>query len=320
MRSHTEKIEFLKRSFGSLKIARDGVNVAVGCPSCGEKKGKFSINTDSWMCHCWICGEKSKNLYFILKKHRPRAHAKEFERLFGLPSGTKNKNIENEEDKYFVILPDNFVHLASFQGFDPDIRDVISYCKRRNITQRDMWYFNIGTCKSSYFKRRVIVPSFDLSGSLNYFVSRSIDAKGFPKYLNSKAKKTEIIFNEMNIDWNSELTLVEGIFDLMKASGNSTCLLGSKLSTASRLYSKIIENRTPILLALDQDMKLESHKIAKNLSMRGCSVRILENNTKKDVGEMSKKEFAVMSKESKSWSRDESLMFKIRSLKSGSLF
>jgi DNA primase len=319
LRSNTEKIEFLKRSFGFVKISREGSNVAVKCPSCGEKKGKFSINIDTWMCHCWVCGVKSKNLYFILKKHTNRSLAEKFSQDFGCPEKRKAE-LDSESIVVPVTLPDDFILLSSFLGRDPDVRDCISYCKSRGLSERDLWYFRIGTSRFKDFKRRVIIPSFDIDGELNYFVSRSIDIKGFPRYVNAIAKKTEIIFNEINIDWSQELSLVEGAFDLIKSNENSTCLLGSKLSENSKLFSEIIKNKTPILIALDPDMQVESHKIAQLLFRFGCIVRMLNNKTGKDVGEMSKERFLDLASKSPAWSRESSLKFKIHALKSGSLF
>ena len=92
------------------------------------------------------------------------------------------------------------------------------------------------------------------------------------------------------------------------------------MSTNSRLFSKLIENKSSVLLALDPDMKSESHKIANVLTRFGCSARILFNNTGKDVGAMTKEKFLYLSNKSQKWSRDESLRFKINSLKSGSTF
>ena len=316
MRSFSEKVDFLQRTFGKTKVARDGVNVAVKCPACNETKGKFSINVETWACHCWICGAKSKNLFFILKKYGKRASVDLFIKLFGLPEKAKN---DTHEESVYVELPGDFVHLATSLSKDPDVRDTISYCYSRGLTKRDMWYFSIGTGISSKFRRRVIIPSFDGEGSLNYFVSRAIDDNRIPKYVNAPAKKTEIIFNEMNIDWSSELALVEGVFDMIKSGQNSTCLLGSKLSTRGRLFSKIITNKTPVLIALDKDMEMESHKIARSLSSYGCRVRILKNPTTRDAGDMTKKEFKIFSENSRVWSPEDKLRFKIMSLKSGSI-
>ena len=49
MKSNTEKIEFIRSIFGSVKVSREGSNVAVKCPACGDRKTKFSINIKNWM-------------------------------------------------------------------------------------------------------------------------------------------------------------------------------------------------------------------------------------------------------------------------------
>jgi hypothetical protein len=113
---------------------------------------------------------------------------------------------------------------------------------------------------------------------------------------------------------------MQGVFDLMKAGENATCLLGSKLSKNSVLFTNIVKHRTPVLLALDQDMKLESHKIARSLSAFGCQVKIFHNSTEKDVGEMTRQEFKSFASASRVWVPEDNLRFKITSLKSGSIF
>tara|TARA_R100000664_G_scaffold33789_2_gene52034 strand:- start:10596 stop:11552 length:957 start_codon:yes stop_codon:yes gene_type:complete len=318
LKSTTQKVNFLKKIFGSGKLSREGSNIAFKCPVCGEKKGKFSINLNTWMCHCWICGAKSKNVYFIIKKYIGSDCSNKFIKEFDVSLNLKID--ENEDMDLEASLPENFKLLANFKGRDPDIKKCISYCFSRGLTKRDLWYFKIGYSTDRSMKKRVIIPSFNRDGELNYFVSRGVDETVFPKYSNSTARKIEIIFNEINIDFSKEVTIVEGPFDLVKCNKNATCLLGSKLSKKSALFKKIIENKTPVLLALDPDMRLESHRIAKLLSSFGCKVRILNNKTLKDVGDMSKSQFLRIRESSKHWSRDDSLMFKISSLKSGSIF
>ena len=65
--------------------------------------------------------------------------------------------------------------------------------------------------------------------------------------------KKQIIFNELNIKWDEELTIVEGPFDLTKSNFNTTCLLGSSLNESYELFKKIVKNKTPVLLGLDPD-------------------------------------------------------------------
>ena len=47
--------------------------------------------------------------------------------------------------------------------------------------------------------------------------------------MNPPTAKSKIIFNELYIDWNEDLTLTEGVFDAIIAGQNSVPILGSSL-------------------------------------------------------------------------------------------
>lgn len=318
METFTSKIAFVRKVFGEVVIARDGINVATKCPNCKESsKRKFSINVKTWGCHCWVCGIKGKNLRSILFKYVGNEFAHEYsDRFLSKKDRASQKEVEDKK----LTLPREFAPLfLNFSSRDPDIKDCIRYLRSRGINKKDIWYFKLGTCASGRYRRRIIVPSFDSDGELNYFSARTIDISSGFKYLNSKSKKTEIVFNEINIDWKSELTIVEGPFDLFKCNQNSTCLLGSNLRTDSYLFKKIVSNKTPILLALDSDMKDKSAKIADLLSSYGCDVKIMDLSGYTDVGEMSKIDFGRLRASAAQWSRESSLRQKISSIQTGSL-
>jgi len=317
--TYTSKLKFIRRALGDVIVARDGVNVAATCPSCKSRSGKkkFSINVDSWNCHCWVCGIKGRNLYRILFNHVSHEFAREFRDRFS--SDSKEISVCDDQVKK-VELPSGFTPLClELNSRDPDIRDCISYLKKRGLSNRDLWYFKLGSSTSGRLRRRIIIPSFDYEGELNYFSARSIDESS-RKYINSNSKKTEIVFNEINLDWTNEVTLVEGPFDLFKCNQNSTCLLGSVLRERSLLFKKIVSHKTPVLLALDSDMGGKSLKIANLLSEYCCKVRILHLGRFCDVGEMSKKEFQHARENASSWTRERSIKEKIASIRTGSLF
>ena len=234
---------------------------------------------------------------------------------------TKSDNDCNEDDvveklkipKGFKLLGDNFA------ARDPDIKAAIKYCRSRGLTEREMWYYRLGTCTTSQFRRRVIVPSFTADGTLNYFSARSIDPENKFKYLNAKVSKKDIIFNELNIDWAKELVLVEGPFDLMKVRSNAGCLLGSHLPSDSLLFRRIVKMQTPILLSLDEDAVQKMHKIAKELTSYGVKVRYVTLPPDKDVGDMELGEFEDVSLSAKTWHSNHRLFSKIGEIRSGSL-
>lgn len=320
MYSAKEKIDFIQKVFGKCIVSSDGVNVAVKCPNCSPQdrsKKKLSIRIDTDVCHCWICGLKSRSLGPIIKKFYSRSHLEEYYSRFKTKELLTNNDDQEREET--VELPEGFRLLAtSITSLDPDVRAVVRYVQKRGLSLRDMWYYKLGTTTSGRFRRRVIIPSFDFEGSLNYYVARSIDPDESRRYINAKIPRTEIIFNELNVDWSEEITLVEGPFDLMKCNDNAACLLGSSLPESSRLFNKIIANRTPVLLGLDPDMKSKQQKIAHSLSAYDVPVRILDLGDYDDVGEMTKIQFENNRRIAKLWNFDDRLSGLIGSIISSS--
>ncbi len=321
MYSAKEKIDFIQKVFGPCIVSSDGVNVAVQCPNCdsnNQTKKKLSIRLDTDVCHCWVCGLKSRSLAPIIRKFYSRSNLEEYYHRFKERVVSSFEPDETQEIK--VSIPMGFKLLApSRTVIDPDFRSVLRYLKKRGLNQRALWYHRLGTCTSGRFRRRVIIPSFDFEGRLNYYVGRSIDNEENRRYINAQVPKVDIIFNELNIRWDQELTIVEGPFDLMKCNDNATCLLGSGLSNESKLFNRIITHQTPVLLGLDPDMKDKIQKISKKLSEFNVSVRILDVGEKDDVGEMTRQEFENARINAQLWSQDDMIFHMIDSIGSSSM-
>ena len=317
-----DRVSFIKKAFGEVARARDGINVAVVCPSCSNKsKKKFSINLETGQCHCWVCDLRGKTLIPVLRKFDKSHLVSEYCEKFPT-SGRSNSTPES--DKYNseqeVSLPPGFSLAIDLQSSrDPDTRACLSYLNSRNVTERDMWHYKIGVANSGKFRRKIIFPSFDSDGKLNFFVARSIDKNSKIKYTNCNANKQSMVFNEVNIDWTKELAIVEGPFDLIKSGYNSTCLLGARMSVENLLFSKIAYHRTPVLLCLDSDMLAKSQSIARLLSEYGCPVRILPLDGFEDVGQMTKLQFKNRKTSAETWCRNNFILSKIRAIESGSI-
>ena len=67
--------------------------------------------------------------------------------------------------------------------------------------------YNIGYCESGLFSNRVIIPSYDEDGKLNFFVGRDIYDSPM-KYKNSSTTKDVVGF-ELFINWNEPIVLCE---------------------------------------------------------------------------------------------------------------
>jgi hypothetical protein len=321
MSTVSEKIDFIKRSFGICNIDRAGLNVAVKCPGCNsnDDKKKLSINLDTWQAHCWVCGLKAKTIFSILKKFNDYRNAEIFSNKFLGRDYHHNEHTQDADIEEDLLLPEKFIFLAAnSKSKDPDVKACLKYLRSRDISEKDLWYYKMGTTKVGRYARRIIIPSFDTSGELNFFVARTIDKKNSYKYINAPVDKKSIIFNEYAINWSRELTIVEGPFDLMRCNQNATCLLGSNLTESMRLFERIVSNKTPVLLCLDADMENKAQKIAQKLASFDCNVRILDLGLSEDVGSMSKDDFIYARKNAHTWTQDESLKHRISKINSGS--
>lgn len=317
MYTQGQVIEFIERVFGTGVLSNQGNNISVSCPRCLEEKGKdygkkkLVISTNKFLLHCWICAYKSRNLVGLLRKYHPE-YLQEYMTKF--LDASQLAEIESDglpAVKQPLRLPDDFELLAMVQNDSSwQVRKALDYLEERGLgNEQSLWYWKFGICREEQnWKHRVIIPSFDDEGKLNYYTGRAFLPKLRPKYLNPSVAREEVIFNELNIDWKEPLVIVEGPFDTTKAGSNATCLLGSDLTEEYRLFQKITANETPVILALDSDASKKQNIIARRLSAFCVDVKILEIPSPwADVGEMSTEEFTRILEQAIPWSVDYSI-------------
>jgi DNA primase len=154
-----------------------------------------------------------------------------------------------KEEEHHISLPKELISLAN-NNLPYSASEPMKYLRERGLEKEDIIRWKIGYCKDGEYKNRVIIPSFNKDGYCNYFVARSYAGQR-PNYINPAVSK-DIIFNELFIDFKSDLILVEGVFDAIKA-GNAVPILGSTLREDSKLFQEITKHDTPIYIALDPD-------------------------------------------------------------------
>ena len=199
------------------------------------------------------------------------------------------------QPRTLLSLPKEYINLSN-EVTTAELRRAKEYLYSRELSDEDIMNWKIGYCAKGYYSNRVIIPSFNTQGNLDYFVARSINDNKF-KYLNPKNSK-DIIFNELLIDWEEGITLVEGVFDALKAP-NSIPLLGSSLREESKLFKKITQFKPKVYLALDKDAELKCLKIISALLQYNIDTYRIDLDEYDDVGEMSKDFFLIKKKEAK---------------------
>lgn len=318
-KTYTDKIRFVESAFGKGIVARSGDDIAVKCPLCQIKdKKKLSISLNTWQCHCWICGYKSKSLIDLLRRLSLSNLLSKYRSEF-LGELFQSQDSQQEIEKIFEY-PDDYIPIVNFNKNckDPDINACFRYLENRGVTEKNLYKYRVGVSKK--FSRRIFFISLDSEGNENYFVSRAIDNNTRLKYINSDLDKTKIIFNELDIDWDSDIYIVEGIFDLIKINTNAVCLMGSSLSENSLLFKKLVANSCSIVLALDSDVQQKMFKIADKLIEYGCQVKIFPLQDKKDVGSMIQDEIQTSMLQLEEWNSNLSIIKKIKLIRSGNIF
>jgi len=306
-----EKLTFIKRALGPYELSRDGQNVGVCCPNCRERaKKKLAIHLTTDAAHCWVCGFGGR-LLNVLRAFKSDSIVREYITRFAGSDVAFFAGLDDEKKE--LRVPQGFRLVVTARRDDIPARRARAYLRRRGLGERELWRFKLGVADDETMRRRVIMPSFDAEGVLNFYTARAIDDDTYRKYMNCDAEKKSIIFNELDIDWTQELTLVEGPFDLVRCNANATCLLGSSLSEDSLLFGRIYQNKTPVLLALDNDMQKKMwQRIARMLSYYDIPVRMLDLGSFKDVGEMSTAQFEEARSSARPWDRETALRLKIR--------
>jgi len=312
--SLTNLVNLIESVFGKGRLSKNN-NFDVRCPICNTsdpQKKKLSILLPSCMCHCWACGWKARSLAPLLRKYGTQEHINLYRELTG--QGIGSNLITTDVDRVKKIeLPKDFTLLPLANQNDPDVKAAWRYLFGRGLTLRDAWYYKIGISAESKWKRRVIMPSFDKVGNLNYFTARSIDKNRKPKYDNPDIDKNPIIFNEINIDWNKRINLVEGPFDLVKCPDNTTSLLGSDLDERHELFNMILLHGTSVALSLDGDMwEKKMPKIVKKLEEYNIDVVVVDVRPWGDPGAMSRAEFDIALSEAKHISWNDNFMIRLR--------
>jgi hypothetical protein len=261
-----------------------------GCNGTHHKK-KLSVNLKTDAFHCWVCGWGNKgSIEPILRLNRNSEYYAEYTK--------ENKpEVVLEEKKYDkVVLPKEFRSL-SVTHRSPWYNQAMGYLGKRGLDASDAFLYKLGYCEDGPYRDRIIVPSFDEYGELNFFSGRLFFDRDEVKYKHGNFSK-DIIFNDYMIDWTQPVTLVEGPFDMMKVGQNAIPIQGVFLQQNSKLFQKIVEKRVPVYIALDNDAMPAILKLADSFMRFGIEANIVVWKEFKDPGDMPRGEFEVYRKKS----------------------
>lgn len=252
------------------------------CPNCIEREGwmearKYNLecNLQKQVFRCWKCDSIDEHMSGtivklirmygsekLLQEYKEVIHQIRESELYKLNFGSNDFNIDTS-----IIEKEELKLPSSFKRFKKDGKNnwgAIKYLTKRGIGWDIIEKYKIGyTEKEEENKKgsfRVIIPSYSAIGELNYWVGRDYLPQNdkYPsrvKYDNPKVEKRNIIFNEEKLQWDTDITLVEGPFDHIVVP-NSVPLLGKALNKEYKLYWDLISKcNANVNIWLDNDIK-----------------------------------------------------------------
>ena len=267
---------------------------AFHCPFCNHHKKKLQVNLETQKWHCWVCNKGGHKIGILLRKlNAPKQIISEVLKILGDYRGISKE--KEEVTEYNVSLPQCYKPLW-IKSEDPIYKNAIHYLNKRNIGPIDILRYSMGFCSSGGYSNRIIIPSYDRDGRLNYFIARDIFPNSKFKYKNPPMSKDMIGF-EMYINWKEPIVLCEGVFDAIAIRNNAIPLLG-KFPSKTLLKKLAEEQPKKIYVALDTDAKKDALKLVKSLMDSGIETYLLEM-IDKDPSELGFKRFWKIAEKAK---------------------
>ena len=282
------KLRIIRDFLGSYYKSKD--EFLFHCPKCNHHRKKLSLNFDKNVFKCWVCDYVGKDIGRLVYSHGSPENKSQWKIIAGIVDFSE---VDKAEEIVEVSLPEEFITLTG-KEINPLSIPARQYLMSRGLTRDDIVWWKMGYCPDGEYKQRIIIPSFDMKGNINYFIARSYTSGEWQKYKNPPAEK-DFIFNDLYLDWDNDVTIVEGVFDAIVAR-NAIPLLGSALRENSYIFQKIVDKCDKIYIALDSDAEAKEDKISKLLLSYGVDVYRINTSGFGDIGEMDKKTFQTRKK------------------------
>ena len=273
-------LSLLESVLGKAKKT-SGDNYAFYSPFVEHYKPKLEINIslnssgdNPW--HCWVSDEKGKSIRSLFRKIKVSKDVwDEHNSIFSRKYRYSNlPNSENNGKTELVQLPKEYIPL--WKSSNSVIRKhALRYLNGRGVTPSEIIKYEIGYCEEGVYKHKVIVPSYNRDGRLNYFVGRSFYDSNF-KHKNPDVSKDVVGF-EMMVNWDLPIVICEGVFDAMAIRMNAIPIFGK--SPQSELQKEIIRRGVErVYIALDSDAFENALRFAETLMNEGIEVYVVELN------------------------------------------
>lgn len=284
-------LSILKNFLGEPKSSRDlesRKQWEFNCQSheCRNDNNKFNLafNTEDNIYKCWKCKD-SGIVHKLVYKYGSEADNRRLKLIMPTYTGNFINVFRKPSINHNLVtcpLPEGYTPLTNTVGSLMHKLALDYAINTRKLSLEQIIKHKIGYTEIGSYRNRVIIPSFNEFGNINYFEARTFLKKAKPSYYKPDKKafpdknipeKFDILFNELNINWDLPVYLVEGVFDMFRIP-NSIPMLGKIPSWL--LISKLIEHNATIIICLDEDAFKDSFEIYEKLSSLDLDVYFVD--------------------------------------------
>lgn len=223
---------FFDRESLAHKIGRgvSGMQInAKECPACGDSRWRVYLNLETGAGNCFVCNERFSKLSFLrhtwgLKENEWAVVFRQARELLVEQGWRPKRTVTAAVEQGAIVLPQSTPLPIDGQN--------LTYLEQRGITAELAAYFHLRYCQFGYwkfidedtgkpklqsFENRLIIPVFDLDGTLVTFQGRDLGGTSDRKYLFPKAiaGTGRFLLNGQNVMLTKEVCMGEGAFDVM---------------------------------------------------------------------------------------------------------
>lgn len=269
----------------------DNLQAQFDCPACAAEKGlthgdgkhNLEVNVRLGVFKCWACSQTNDmhgSVYRLIRMYGGGKTLEEYKKEIASIRQSRLYDLNFHSGDFLMeedigLTEDTGVRLpASFRPLiydDPAIPEKAKrYLLDRGVTQLIATRHGIGVTSGSdpdkMARNRIVIPSIDRFGSLNYWTARDFTGRSKLKYYNDKAERVNLVFNEGLVNFDADVSLVEGPFDHL-AVPNSIPLLSKVLKRDYAVYAALyLRCRANVNVILDADARDDAVAVYKLLN------------------------------------------------------
>jgi hypothetical protein len=238
-----------------IRFQDKGEYFSLVCPFHSDRHPSAALYKDKWLFKCFSCDTSYSfpKLYEALKGKPWNEHG-----AFSMVPVPARDTLTDTCRETFAIEEGRVTSVY-------DNAKALSYCRSRGVSDEFMRFFGFQAsdlCKfrktvkddpASIWRDRLLIP-INLNGKPYNLEGRDYTRGQIPKCLYPKHCKTDICFNQDNLDKSKPLIVCEGIMDIHKiwssVDKNVTCTFGVSLSEGQKKFLRGIPN---VVLFIDDD-------------------------------------------------------------------